>query len=73
MNSSGRPSCIKMGPKLFPKASHSNAKVLEKSGMTKIGVLHMACFKMEKAFSISTFHEMEFFLSRFVKGAEILP
>ena len=43
-----------MATKPFPQASNSNTKVLEKLGVAKIGVLHMACFKIENAFYVAS-------------------
>ena len=62
-----------MTPKPFPKAPQSNAKILEKLSTSMTGVLHMDFLKMEKDYSIALFHENEFFLTRVVKGAKILP
>ena len=72
MNANGHPSCIKMAPKPFFEASHSNTKVMEKPSTTNIGMLHMAFFKMENAFSTTSLHENAFFLSRDGKGDVIL-
>ena len=73
MNFNGHPSYIKIAPKPFHEASHYKTKDLENSGATKTGVLHMACFKMENAFYVASFHENAFFFSRDVKGASIFP
>lgn len=73
MNTSGNSSYIKMTPKPIHEASHSNTKDLEKLGMAKTGVLHMAFFKVETAFFVASFHENEFLFSSVVKGVEILP
>lgn len=73
MNVNRFPYFIKMTLKHFPEASHSNARVLEKSGIAKLGVLHMACFKMEKSCSTALFLEKNFFLISAIKGVEFLP
>lgn len=62
-----------MTPNPFYKASHSNTKVLEKSGTTKIGVLHVDFSKKENDYYAILFHENLFFFSMVVKGGTILP
>ena len=56
VNAKGHPYYIKIAPKPFLEASHSNAKILVKSSMVKTRVLHITCFKSAYVFSTTSFH-----------------
>ena len=68
----GFPSCISIAPIPFPGESHSTIKVFVKSGVTKIGALHMASLICWKAWVSSGVQENASFFSNDVRGASIL-
>ena len=45
-----------MKPNIIPEESHSKKKGLVKYDETKISVVHMTCFKLEKDCLDSSFH-----------------
>jgi hypothetical protein len=69
----GLPSCIRTAPIPFPEASHSTIKVFVKSGVVKIGAVHITSLSCSKDLVASGVHENAFFLVSAVKGAAILP
>ena len=46
----GNPYYLKIAPKPFMEASHSNTKVSVKSRIIKAIIVHMICFKIAKDF-----------------------
>jgi len=73
MNDKGLPSCIKATPKPFLETSPTNTKVLVKLCTDKIGVMHMAFFKVENACYATLFHPMALLFNWVVKQDAILP
>ena len=69
----GCPSYISTTPIPFPEASLSTIKVFLKSGVAKIGDLHMAPLTCWKAWVSSGVQEDAYFFSNLVRGASILP
>ena len=56
-------------PKSLHKSSHPKTNVLVKFDIAKIGVVHMASFKVEKAYSTASFYTKSSF---FRKGHSFL-
>jgi hypothetical protein len=73
VNFKGHPSWINTTPRPLPKASHFNKKSLVKLETTNIEVVHVASFKVEKAYLISFLHTKSFVFSRVVNGVVIFP
>jgi hypothetical protein len=69
----GLPSCIRTTPIPFPEASYSIIKVFVKSGVVKIGDLHITSLSCSKALVSYGVHENASFLVSAVKGASFLP
>jgi hypothetical protein len=69
----GLPYCIRTTPIPFLEASHSTIKVFVKSGVVKIGALHIISLSSSKALVASGVHENPSFLVSAIKGAAILP
>jgi len=73
VNAKGCPSCINTTPRPQPKRPHSRENVLVKSSTAKTRVVHMASFKVEKAYSAASFQTKAFFSSSEVKGDANFP
>ena len=73
VNAMGCSSWRRTTPSPLSQASLSIVKGLEKLGIARIGVVHIACFRFLNAHSVAGVHAKASFFSRVVKGATIFP
>ena len=71
VNAMGCSSWRRTAPSPLSQASLSIVKGLEKSGIARTGVVHIACFSFSNAHSAAGDHEKASFLSRDINGAKI--
>jgi hypothetical protein len=72
VNAKGCPTCINVALRPLDDASHSKIKVFLKLGIVNTQVVHMASFKVVKAYVISSFQTKTLFLRSEIRGNTIV-